>query len=238
MAEFDKQVVIITGALGNLAGAVAEAFLAAQASLVLVDRGQGRLTPAYPALAGAPAHLLVEGVDVTQPEAVAGAVAATLDHFGRIDVLVNAAGGFRGGTPLHETPAESWDFLLNLNGRSVFVTSQAVIPTMLAQGRGKIINVAARAGLSGAANLAAYSASKSAVIRLTESMAAELKDHGLNINCVLPGTIDTPQNRQAMPQADFARWVQPESLAEVIRFLASAAARDIHGAAIPVYGRS
>lgn len=238
MAEFDKQVVIITGALGNLAGAVAEAFLAAQASLVLVDRGQGRLTPAYPALAGAPAHLLVEGVDVTQPEAVAGAVAATLDRFGRIDVLVNAAGGFRGGTPLHETPAESWDFLLNLNGRSVFVTSQAVIPTMLAQGRGKIINVAARAGLSGAANLAAYSASKSAVIRLTESMAAELKDHGLNINCVLPGTIDTPQNRQAMPQADFARWVQPESLAEVIRFLASAAARDIHGAAIPVYGRS
>lgn len=238
MAEFDKQVVIITGALGNLAGAVVEAFLAAQASLVLVDRGQGRLTPAYPALAGAPAHLLVEGVDVTQPEAVAGAVAATLDRFGRIDVLVNAAGGFRGGTPLHETPAESWDFLLNLNGRSVFVTSQAVIPTMLAQGRGKIINVAARAGLSGAANLAAYSASKSAVIRLTESMAAELKDHGLNINCVLPGTIDTPQNRQAMPQADFARWVQPESLAEVIRFLASAAARDIHGAAIPVYGRS
>jgi NAD(P)-dependent dehydrogenase (short-subunit alcohol dehydrogenase family) len=86
--------------------------------------------------------------------------------------------------------------------------------------------------------MSAYSVSKSAVVRLTESMAAELRDYGINVNCILPGTIDTPQNRQAMPAADHDRWVKPEALADVILFLASEAAREIHGAAIPVYGRS
>ena len=109
---------------------------------------------------------------------------------------------------------------------------------MLDQGSGKIINVAARPGIEGQAGMAAYSAAKSAVIRLTESMAAELKDHGVNVNCIIPGTIDTPPNREAMPKADYTTWVTPESLADVIQFLASAAARDVHGAAVPVYGRS
>jgi len=109
---------------------------------------------------------------------------------------------------------------------------------MLRQGSGKIINIAARPGLVGAANAAAYSASKSAVIRVTESLAAELRESGINVNCIVPGTLDTPQNREAMPNAEIRRWVAPESLADVILFLASAAARDIHGASIPVYGRS
>jgi NAD(P)-dependent dehydrogenase (short-subunit alcohol dehydrogenase family) len=161
-----------------------------------------------------------------------------VDHFGRIDVLAHTVGGFRAGTPLHETLLATLDFMLNLNAKTVFITNQAVIPHMLRQGAGKIINLAARAGLQGQSNLAAYSASKAAVIRLTESAAAELKQSGINVNCVLPGTIDTPQNREAMPDADFSRWVKPESLADVILFLASDAARDIHGAAVPVYGRS
>jgi NAD(P)-dependent dehydrogenase (short-subunit alcohol dehydrogenase family) len=109
---------------------------------------------------------------------------------------------------------------------------------MIRQGSGKIINLAARPGLQGRSNMAAYSASKAAVIRLTESAAAELKHNGINVNCVLPGTIDTPQNREAMPDAEFGYWVKPASLAEVILFLASDAARDIHGAAVPVYGQS
>jgi NAD(P)-dependent dehydrogenase (short-subunit alcohol dehydrogenase family) len=107
---------------------------------------------------------------------------------------------------------------------------------MLQQGSGKIVNVAARGGLSGSSNSGAYSAAKSAVLRLTESMSSELKTRGIHVNCVLPATIDTPENRAAMTKADTSRWVSPEALADVILFLASDAARAIHGAAIPVYG--
>ncbi|MCA9923248.1 MAG: SDR family NAD(P)-dependent oxidoreductase, partial [Anaerolineales bacterium] len=138
--------------------------------------------------------------------------------------------------PLHETPPETFDFMMKLNAATVFNTNQAVIPHMIRQGSGKIVNVAAGAGLAGRPKMAAYSASKAAVIRLTESASAEVKAHGINVNCILPGTIDTPQNRAAMPNANFDKWVQPESLADVIAFLASEAARDVHGTAVPVYG--
>jgi NAD(P)-dependent dehydrogenase (short-subunit alcohol dehydrogenase family) len=109
---------------------------------------------------------------------------------------------------------------------------------MLMQNRGRIVNIASRAALRGDAGHAAYSASKAAVIRMTESMDAELKDRGISVNCVMPAIIDTPQNRQAMPDADFDKWVEPDALADVILFLASDGARAIHGAAIPAYGRS
>ena len=118
------------------------------------------------------------------------------------------------------------------------VLSQAVVPAMLERGRGKIVHVSARAGLKGGAKAAAYSASKSAVLRLVESMAAELRHSGIHVNCVLPGTIDTPQNRESMPRADHNRWVAPAAIADVYLFLASEAARGVNGAAIPVYGRS
>src|SRR5262249_52181024 len=139
---------------------------------------------------------------------------------------------------LHETPLDDLEFMLNLNARSVFVMCQAVIPQMIDQNRGAIINIASRAALGGGAGAAAYSASKAAVVRLTESMDAELKDRGINVNCVMPGIIDTPQNRAAMPGADFSKWVTTEAVADVILFLASEGARAIHGAAIPVYGRA
>jgi len=238
MFDFSNQVVIVTGATGNLGRAVALAFQTAGASLTLVDRAADRLQKTFSEIASSPNHLLANSVDSTDADAVKTMVAETINRFGRIDVLVNTVGGFRAGTPLHETPLETLDFLLNLNARSVFIASRAVIPHMLGQRFGKIVSVAARPGLRGGAKMAAYSASKSAVIRLTESMAAELKGHGINVNCVLPGTIDTPQNRQAMPEADPSRWVKPEALADVILFLASDAAREVHGIALPVYGKS
>ena len=238
MFDFSTQVVTITGATGNLGHAIARAFQAASAKLVLVDRSADHLQQEFPDLAGSPDYYLANCADLTHPDDVEAAITGAFQYFGRIDVLVNAAGGFRAGTPLHETSLDTWEFMLNLNARSVFITSQIVIPHMLAQGRGKIVNVSARAALSGGANMAAYSVSKSAVVRLTESMAAELREAGINVNCVLPGTIDTPQNRQAMPDADHDRWVKPEELSDVILFLASEAARAIHGAAGPVYGRS
>jgi NAD(P)-dependent dehydrogenase (short-subunit alcohol dehydrogenase family) len=238
MFNFSNKVVMITGATGNLGRAVVRAFQTAEAKLILVARSEDHLQQAFPDMADSPNYYLGNCADLTNPDDVAKAMKRAIDHFGEIDVLVNAAGGFRAGAPLHETSLETWEFMLNLNARSVFITSQQVIPHMLQQGRGKIINVAARAALSGGAKMSAYSVSKSAVVRLTESMAAELKEDGINVNCILPGTIDTPQNRKAMPNADHDRWVKPEALADVILFLASEAARAIHGAAVPVYGRS
>ena len=237
MFNFSDRVVIVTGAAGNLGSAVARAFQAAGAKLVLVDRAADRLQRLFPDLVDSPNYFLATSVDVTDPDAVEAMVDEALKRFGRVDVLVNTVGGFRAGTPVHETPFETWDFLLNLNARTVFTASRAIIPHMLRQGSGRIVNVAARAALKGGARMAAYSVSKSGVMRLTESMAAELKKDGLNVNCVLPGTIDTPQNRKAMPNANHSRWVKPEAIADVILFLASDAARAVQGAAIPVYGK-
>jgi len=170
--------------------------------------------------------------------AVQGMVAEALERFGHIDVLVNAVGGWRGGKPVHETSLETLDFLFSLNARTMFIASRAVVPSMLDRGSGKIVSVSARAALGAAKRSGAYSASKSAVVRLTETMAAELKNEGINVNCVLPGTIDTPENRQSMPKADHSRWVPPEAIADVILFLASDAAWPVNGAAVPVYGKS
>jgi len=238
MFDFTDQVVLVTGGSGNLGRAVVQAFHAAGARLIAPDRSVGRLTAQFPALAQSDAHWLAEGVDVTEPADMAALTAEIKRRFGRLDVLANTVGGYQAGAPLHLTPLDVWTAMINLNARSVFVTSQAVIPLMLAQGSGRLIHTAARAALAGGAQAAAYSASKSAVLRLVESMAAELKDAGITVNCILPGTIDTPANRQASPAADFSRWVAPEALADVILFLASPAARAVSGAAIPVYGRS
>ena len=236
--DFNGQVAIITGAAGNVGAAVAHAFRSAGAKLALIDLSTDRFPNLFPNLAQSPDFFFAPPTDVTDPGAVALAIDEIKRRFGRIDILVNTIGGYRAGTPLHETPLGDWEFMLGLNARSVFVMCQAVIPQMLSQNRGRIVNIASRAALSGDAGHAAYSASKAAVVRLTESMDAELKDRGLNVNCLMPAIIDTPQNRAAMPNADFGKWVAPEAVADVILFLASEGARAIHGAAIPVYGRS
>lgn len=238
MFDFSNHVVVVAGAAGNLGQAVAGAFFLAGANLVLLDRAADRLPRLFPERAGAPDHLLVGSVDAADAEAVEGAVQAALERFGRIDVLANTVGGYRAGRPVHETSLDTWEFMLNLNARTAFLLSRAVVPHMLVQGSGKIVHVAARAALAGAGKAAAYSASKSATVRLVESLSAELRRQNINVNCVLPGTIDTPENRQAMPSADHGRWVPPEAIADVILFLASDAARAINGAAVPVYGQS
>lgn len=236
MTELQDHVVIVTGAAGNLGQVVSRAFQAAGARLVLVDRREDRLARLFPKLVDDPRALLATSVNLTDPEAVEAMVARAMAHFGRIDCLVNTAGGYRAGDPVDETPLETWDFLMDLNAKTTFLVSRAVIPHMRRQQRGRIINTAAYAALSGKANMGVYIASKSAVIRLTESMAEELRPANINVNCVLPNVIDTPANRKAMPKADYSRWVKPEAIAEVVLFLASDAARSIYGAAIPVRG--
>jgi len=234
--NFSGQVVIVTGAAGNLGRAVVTAFAEAGALLVPVDHRLGRLAAAFPWLAEGP-HLLAEGVDAANPEDAEHLVAQVLGRFGRVDALVNAAGGFAGGKPVHEGALDEWEQMLRLNLQTALVMSRAITPAMLAQGHGRIIHVGSKSGVQGSANVAAYAAAKSALATLAESQAAELKNKGITVNIVLPSTIDTPENRQAMPKADPAKWVRPQSLAGVILFLASELAADITGAAIPVYGR-
>jgi NAD(P)-dependent dehydrogenase (short-subunit alcohol dehydrogenase family) len=238
MFDFSGRIVMVAGASGNLGRAVVEAFRTSGANLVLLDRAPDRLEGMFPELAETADHLLLGSVDAVEAESVGGAVQRALDHFGRIDVLANTVGGYRAGQPVHETPVDTWDFMASLNARSAFVLSRAVVPGMLAQGAGKIVHVGARAALAGGARAAAYSASKAALVRLVESLAAELRRENINVNCVLPGTIDTPENREARPKADHSRWVAPEAIAQVMLFLASEAAEAINGAAIPVYGQS
>ncbi len=229
--DMKDQVVLVTGAAGSLGRAVAQRFAQAGASLVLVDVSDTGLASAYAALKTP--HLLA-AADLTQDDSIALAVSKAQQRFGRIDALCNIAGGFDMGPAVHETSRQLWNKMLDLNVGTLLGTVRAVVPHMLKAGRGCIVNVGAASATSGKANMGAYVASKSAVIRLTESMAAELREKGIRVNCVLPTIIDTAPNRAAMPDADPKRWVAPADLAEVIVFLCSEGARAVHGAALPV----
>jgi NAD(P)-dependent dehydrogenase (short-subunit alcohol dehydrogenase family) len=226
---------MICGAAGNLGRAVAAAFAREGERLALLDVQAPPIPDEY---RGQQNMCLALAVDVRKPDAMAAAVERSLQTFERIDVLCNLVGGFDMGPAVHESTAEQWHMMLDLNVDSVLNSVRTVVPIMLKQGGGKVINIGAVGGLSGRANMAAYSASKSAVIRLTEAMSLELRERNINVNCVLPSIIDTPQNRTAMPDADPNRWVAPEALADVIVFLASDRSRAVHGAAVPVVGLS
>lgn len=233
--DLNGLVMVVTGATGNLGQAVAQAAQAAGAQVALVDRNAERQTQFYGDLDDS-RHFALADVDVTNTNHVERAMTRIAERFGRIDALVHTVGGFAAGKPVHETPLEMWDAMLEMNARSTFVVLRTAVPHMLAQKSGRIVTIGAGAGEHGVARLSGYAASKAAVINLTQTLAAEVGKQGVNVNCVLPGTIDTPENRAAMPKADYSKWVTPESLARVILFLCSEGARDIHGASIPVTG--
>jgi NAD(P)-dependent dehydrogenase (short-subunit alcohol dehydrogenase family) len=234
--DFNGKTVMITGAAGNLGRAVVEGFERRGATLVLLVRDA---TKAQALFGNASARLAYFGVDLLDAAQVQSAVDQVVARTGGVDVVCNLAGGFRMGTPVHRTSDADWTFLLDINARTLLSMARGVVPAMLAAGKGgKIVNVGAFAAQKGVAQMGAYVAAKSAVIRLTEAMSAELRTHDINVNCVLPTIIDTPENRQAMPNADPSKWVAPADLANVILFLASAEAKAIHGAAIPVTGLS
>ena len=233
--NFENKTVLVTGAAGNLGQAVAAAFAAQGARLVLLGRSVDSLQAAF---GEAGEQRLYVAADLLDGPQVAAALAAAVQRFGRIDVLCNLAGGFRMGDAVHETAESTWDFLMDINARTLLNMAKSVVPHMLENGGGKIVNVGAFGAQRGAAKMGAYCAAKSSVIRLTEAMAAELREKNINVNCVLPTVIDTPENRAAMPDADPSRWVAPADLANVVVFLASDAAKAVHGAALPVTGLS
>ena len=233
--SFKDRTVMLTGAAGNLGQALATAFAQQGARLVLL----GRQTDAMRMIFGeeGPDRLYL-ATDLLDAQQVSAAFNAAVHRFARVDVLCNLAGGFRMGPAVHQTEDSTWDFLEDINVRTMLNMVRAVVPHMIECGGGKIVNVGAFAAQRGVAAMGAYCAAKSSVVRLTESMAAELREKHINVNCVLPTTMDTPENRAAMPDADPARWLAPKDLANVIVFLASPAARAIHGVALPVTGLS
>ncbi|MCO5086426.1 MAG: SDR family oxidoreductase [Methylobacteriaceae bacterium] len=232
----EQRVVIVTGAGGNLGAAVAAEMNRQGASLVCVDYAATSLEALEKSLSPASGLLALSGLDLTRHEDAQKMVAATLDKFGRVDALVNTVGGFR-MAPVVDA-LDDWDFLMNINARAALATSAAVAPVMKQRGFGRIVHIAAGAGNKGGAEMSVYSAAKAAVMRITESLAEELSADGVTVNCILPGTIDTPQNRAAMPDADTSRWVPPSDIAKVIAFLISDMAGAVTGAAIPVTRRS
>ncbi|MEA3303529.1 MAG: SDR family NAD(P)-dependent oxidoreductase, partial [Pseudomonadota bacterium] len=220
MSEFNHQTIIITGAAGNLGTAVAQSFAAAGANIVLVDIDEERLLQTQRGLPAGTESLIIP-TNLIDPESVSAMVGKAKGEFGQIDILANIAGGFTMGPLIQETADKEWDFMMNLNVRSIFNCCRAIIPAMLENGSGKIINISARAAREGKAKMGPYCASKAAVITLTETLSAENRDNDINVNCILPGTIDTPRNREDMPAADHSKWVPPQALADVIQFLAS-----------------
>lgn len=235
MTEFAERVAVVSGAAGALGGALVWRLLALEARVAAFDRDAGRLRHE---LAGAQAgdRLSFHEADLADEAAVERAVAEVLARHGRIDHLFNVAGAFAADGPVETTSGETWCRMWDANFRSTLHLCRAAVPEMKRRGSGTVVNVGSRASLAGDAEVAAYSVAKTAVLRLTESLAAEGKRHGVRVNCVLPGTIDTPANRRAMPGADVSAWVDPEALVEVMLFLSGPAARAVHGAAVPVFG--
>jgi NAD(P)-dependent dehydrogenase (short-subunit alcohol dehydrogenase family) len=231
--SFAGKTILITGAAGNLGRAVADVFTAQGGHVLLADLRRDVLEQAFGVEA---ANRTFVPMNLLERDEVKARIDALLGRILRIDALCHLAGGFRMGEAVHETSAATWDLLFDLNARTLVNVAAAVVPGMIAAGGGRIVTVGAASARQGLAQMGAYTAAKASVIRLTEAMSAELREENINVNCVLPTIIDTPQNRAAMPGADPARWVAPADLARVIAFLASDAARAVHGAALPVTG--
>jgi NAD(P)-dependent dehydrogenase (short-subunit alcohol dehydrogenase family) len=219
--------VVITGAAGALGRAVAQHFLEQGARLALVDHRGDHLSEVFPGLDNSQ-HLLLAG-DVTSAAEMSELAGQALKAFGRIDALVHIAGGFEMGEATHALTRASWDRMMNLNAWSFVAVTQAVLPSMIEHGAGRIVAVTAKVAARGLPAMAAYIASKSALQRLVEAMAAEAAPHGVAVNSVAPSVLDTPANRQAMPDANPAGWVSTAVAAQTIGFLASPAAAALHG---------
>jgi NAD(P)-dependent dehydrogenase (short-subunit alcohol dehydrogenase family) len=174
---------------------------------------------------------------LTRPEEAARAVQAVRSRFGRLDVLLHLAGGFEGGTPVAQTDDGVWNRMFDLNLNAAFYTARAVLPSMLEAKYGRIVAIGSKTAVEPVATLAAYGASKAALVALIRTIALEVKRSGVTANVVLPSVIDTPANRAADPGADFSRWVKPESIARLLLWFASDAAADVNGAVVPIYGR-
>jgi NAD(P)-dependent dehydrogenase (short-subunit alcohol dehydrogenase family) len=232
--QFVEQVALVAGGTGGLGRAVSRAFLEAGATVVVTYRKQTEFDALRSVCGTHAARLEGHVVDVGDETAVGRLVAGIVARHGRLDAVVNAVGGYEAGAPLWEMAADSLDRMLTLNLRSGYVLARATVPSMLKQGRGALVNVAATAAFNHMPAAGAYVASKAAAVAMIDSLAADLKGSGVRANSICPSIIDTEANRKAMPDADYSKWPKPEEIARVVLFLCSEDAKLVHGAAIPV----
>ncbi len=212
--------ILITGASGGLGTAVYKAFVESGAKVIGAARSGSDLN-----------------VDLSTAEGAQSLVEQALKR-GPLDALVHLVGAFSGGSPVAETDDKTWDMLMNVNLRAAFLGIRASLKPMLAQKHGRIVVIGARAALESMPNFAAYAVSKAGVVALVKNVAAEVRDHGITCNAVLPSVIDTEVNRKAMPTADYSKWVTPQSIAGLLVWLVSDAAKDVNGAVIPIYAQA
>jgi len=235
VCNFSNKVVLITGGTGALGRALVKKFITSGATTISSHRDEEegeKLKSTYN-------KVELINLDITKEEQILKMIPILVEKFGTIDILVNVVGGYLGGKNITELGENDWDTMMNLNLKSAFLISKHVIPNMKSSGNGgKLVHISSRTGIKSDGYDSAYAASKAGLIRLVESMSQELKGYDINVNCILPSTIDTEANRRAMPKADFSKWLLTEDLANVVLFLCSSDSKVINGAAIPTYGLS
>jgi NAD(P)-dependent dehydrogenase (short-subunit alcohol dehydrogenase family) len=236
---FEDKIVIVTGATGNLGRVLTKKLLDDGATVVTPYRNEETFNDLKKYVGFNSDNLFGVKGDCAIEENMNDLARITHQEHGRIDALFNLVGGYEGGDELEETSEKQWNYIMDLNLKTNYLTSKAVLPYMKKQRYGKIVSVAAKPGAENTRRRKSipYAVSKSGVIILTEGIAEEVKDHGINANCVVPNTIDTPDNRKKYPKADFEKWVKPEEIADVMMFLASDNSKPTNGAVIPVYGK-
>ena len=230
MEQLEAKTALITGAKGGLGTHVTKTFLLAGANVVGVSRSIRQTDFPHPRFSAMPGEL-------SSREAAQALASAVTSRFPRIDILVHLVGAFAGGAPVAGTDDATFERMLDLNLRSAFHILRAVIPVMRASGSGRIVAIGSRAAVEPQPLIAAYSASKAALVSLMRSVAIENKDHGVTANVILPGTMDTPANRAADPAADFTKWIDPQEVANLALWLVSDGASQVTSAVIPVYGK-
>jgi len=232
------KVALISGGTGALGRAVTAAFAEAGATVAvtyIVDSEVPECKSCLGPRAGAVTFLKA---DVTREGEVQQLVQTLVQRLGRIDILLNLVGGYVGDLPVTDLSEVTWDQMLTMNLKSAFLCCKHVVPIMKRGGGGRIVNISSRAAIKVFPGISAYAAAKAGLLAFTETLASEVLQDGITVNAILPSVIDTPANRKAMPQADPSPWVKPEEIARVLIFLSSQPAKEISGAAIPVYGRA
>lgn len=235
-----NKVVIVTGATGALGRIVAKVLLENGVHVVSTYRSEDKQAELAKFVGKLKNRLTGVKTDVTDEKSVQNLVQKAVEKHGRIDILLNIAGAYVGGYDVANTKESDWGFMMNVNLKSAFLCSKAVLPYMIKQNYGKIVSVSSRIAVEKRtrAKSGAYAVSKAGVIVLTETMAEEVKKYDINVNCIMPSVIDTPDNRRNFPQTDSSKWVDPKDIAEVILFLVSDASKTLSGASIPVYGKA
>ena len=236
--RFKDKVALVAGGTGALGRAVATAFAREGARIIVTYRHQQEFDTFISQSKSSGYEAAGVMVDATDPALVARMVEDILAKRGALDILVNTIGAYHGGKRIWEEEPSAYEQMMSLNLKAGFALARAVIPAMIRQNRGWIVNVASRAAYGKSPGAALYAASKAGALALFDSLAEEVKPYPISVNSVVPSIFDTPANRQAMPKADYANWPKPEEIADVILFLCSPQARIVHGAAIPVYGRT